>query len=74
MPSSAPLAAAPLAPALEALRAGRMAVVFDGERGDVVLAAERVDAEAVTFMARHARGLVSLALTPARCAAWRCGR
>jgi 3,4-dihydroxy 2-butanone 4-phosphate synthase / GTP cyclohydrolase II len=63
------LASAPLAPALEALRTGRMAVVFDGECGDVVLAADHIHAGAVTFMALHARGLVSLALTAERCAA-----
>jgi 3,4-dihydroxy 2-butanone 4-phosphate synthase / GTP cyclohydrolase II len=37
--------------------------------GAVVVAAEHADASAITFMAVHARGLIALGLTPARCAA-----
>ncbi len=56
---------------LEELRAGRMIVLVDDENreneGDLVLAAEKATPEAVNFMARHARGLVCLTLTGARC-------
>jgi 3,4-dihydroxy 2-butanone 4-phosphate synthase/GTP cyclohydrolase II len=56
--------------ALEDIRAGKMVVVIDDEtrenEGDVVMAAEKVNAEAVNFMARHARGLICVALTRSR--------
>jgi len=56
--------------ALERIRAGRMVVVVDDEsrenEGDVIMAAEKVDAEAVNFIARHARGLICVALTGER--------
>jgi len=56
--------------ALAALRAGRPLVLCgeDGGRPVVVVAATAADAGAVNFMAREARGLVCLALTPERCA------
>ena len=38
-----------------------------GQTGVVAMAAECCEASHVTFMARQARGLVSLALTEARC-------
>jgi 3,4-dihydroxy 2-butanone 4-phosphate synthase / GTP cyclohydrolase II len=55
--------------ALAALRAGRPLVLSgeDGGRPAVVFAASETDAGAVNFMAREARGLVCLALTPGRC-------
>jgi 3,4-dihydroxy 2-butanone 4-phosphate synthase/GTP cyclohydrolase II len=53
------------------LKAGRMVVLVDEEdrenEGDLVLAAEYVTAEAINFMARHARGLICLTLTEERC-------
>ncbi len=56
--------------ALAALRAGRMIVVVDDEdrenEGDLVMAAEHVTPEAVNFMARHARGLICVAMPPER--------
>jgi 3,4-dihydroxy 2-butanone 4-phosphate synthase/GTP cyclohydrolase II len=56
---------------LEAFRHGRMVVLVDDDDeriGGVIMAsAESVTAEQVNFMARNARGLVSLALTPERC-------
>jgi len=59
--------------ALEEIRAGRMVVICDDQNpaagGDVVMAAEFATAEPLNFMATHARGLICLALTPARCAA-----
>ena len=59
--------------ALEDFRAGKMVVVCDAEdrenEGDLVLAAQFATPEAINFMAREARGLVCLTLTPARCEA-----
>lgn len=59
-----------LQPALHALAEGRL-IVITGDRlrgGDIdfCVAAQHVTAEAVNFMAAHGRGLVCLALTPAR--------
>lgn len=52
--------------ALEDLRLGKMIVLFDHENreneGDLILAAEKVTAEAINFMAQYGRGLVCLAL------------
>ncbi len=57
--------------AIEEIRAGRMIVVCDDEdrenEGDLVIAAQFATPDAVNFMAKHARGLVCLALTPQRC-------
>ena len=57
--------------ALEDVRAGRMVVVCDAEdrenEGDIVMAAQFATPEAIDFMAREARGLICLALTPERC-------
>jgi 3,4-dihydroxy 2-butanone 4-phosphate synthase / GTP cyclohydrolase II len=57
--------------ALEDIREGKMIVVCDGEdrenEGDLVMAAQFATPEAVNFMAKEARGLVCLALTPDRC-------
>jgi 3,4-dihydroxy 2-butanone 4-phosphate synthase/GTP cyclohydrolase II len=51
-------------------RRGRMVILVDDEdrenEGDVVIAAEFADAEAINFMAKHARGLICLALTKER--------
>jgi 3,4-dihydroxy 2-butanone 4-phosphate synthase/GTP cyclohydrolase II len=52
--------------ALEDVRNGRMVIVIDDEEreneGDIVMAAEKVTPESVNFIARHARGLVCVAL------------
>src|ERR1700745_1934770 len=57
--------------AIDDIRAGRMVVVVDSpdreNEGDLVMAAECVTPEAINFMARHARGLICLTLTPERC-------
>ena len=54
--------------ALDDIRNGRMLILVDDEDrnsgGHLVIAAEHVDASAVNFMARHACGLVCLALSP----------
>ena len=48
-----------------------MVVLVDEEdrenEGDLVLAAEFVTPEAINFMAKYARGLICLTLTPERC-------
>jgi 3,4-dihydroxy 2-butanone 4-phosphate synthase / GTP cyclohydrolase II len=57
--------------AIEEIRAGRMVIVCDDEdrenEGDLVMAAQFATPDAVNFMAKHARGLICLALTPQRC-------
>ena len=57
--------------AIEDLRQGRMVVVCDDadreNEGDLTIAAEFATAEAINFMAREGRGLICLALDPARC-------
>ena len=56
--------------AIDEVRAGRMIVVVDDEdrenEGDLTLAAEKVTAEAINFMAKYGRGLVCLAMTEER--------
>jgi 3,4-dihydroxy 2-butanone 4-phosphate synthase / GTP cyclohydrolase II len=55
---------------IEEIRAGRMLVVVDDEdrenEGDLTIAAEKVTAETINFMARYGRGLICLSLTPER--------
>jgi 3,4-dihydroxy 2-butanone 4-phosphate synthase/GTP cyclohydrolase II len=57
--------------AIEEIRAGRMVVVVDSpdreNEGDLCMAAEHVNAEAINFMATYGRGLICLTLTPERC-------
>jgi 3,4-dihydroxy 2-butanone 4-phosphate synthase / GTP cyclohydrolase II len=61
----------PIEEILEEVRAGRMIVLTDDEdrenEGDLVLAAEFVDAKAVTFMLTHARGYMCVSMTEADC-------
>jgi 3,4-dihydroxy 2-butanone 4-phosphate synthase/GTP cyclohydrolase II len=56
--------------AVAEIAAGRMVILIDDEdrenEGDLVLAADKVTPEAINFMARHARGLICVALTPER--------
>jgi 3,4-dihydroxy 2-butanone 4-phosphate synthase / GTP cyclohydrolase II len=56
---------------LDDIRAGRMVVILDDEdrenEGDLIMAASKVRPEDINFMARHARGLICLALTRERC-------
>jgi 3,4-dihydroxy 2-butanone 4-phosphate synthase/GTP cyclohydrolase II len=51
--------------------AGRMVVIMDDEdrenEGDLIMAAQKVRAEDVNFMARFGRGLICLTLTSERC-------
>ncbi len=57
--------------AIEDVRQGRMVVVCDDEtrenEGDLTMAAQFVTPEAINFMAKEGRGLICLALSPARC-------
>ncbi|HKZ11128.1 MAG TPA: 3,4-dihydroxy-2-butanone-4-phosphate synthase [Rhodanobacteraceae bacterium] len=56
---------------LDEIAAGRMVVMLDDEdrenEGDLIMAADKVRAEDVNFMAREGRGLICLALDQARC-------
>ena len=56
---------------IEDISQGKMVILMDDEdrenEGDLVLAAELVDAEAINFMATHARGLICLAINEDRC-------
>src|SRR6201994_2702222 len=56
--------------AVEDIRQGRMIVLVDDEdrenEGDLTMAAEKITPEAINFMAKYARGLICLAMTPGR--------
>src|SRR5262245_51827422 len=56
--------------AIDDFRAGKMIILADDEdrenEGDICIAAEFCTPEAVNFMARYARGLICLAITPER--------
>ncbi len=57
--------------AIADIRQGKMVIVCDDEdrenEGDLVIAAEFADADAINFMAKEGRGLICLTLTPGRC-------
>ncbi|AVO39134.1 3,4-dihydroxy-2-butanone-4-phosphate synthase [Pukyongiella litopenaei] len=63
-------AIAPIEEIIAEARAGRMFVLVDHEdrenEGDLVIAAEFADAEAINFMALHGRGLICLPMTAER--------
>ncbi|HEY5626710.1 MAG TPA: bifunctional 3,4-dihydroxy-2-butanone-4-phosphate synthase/GTP cyclohydrolase II [Nitrospira sp.] len=56
--------------AIRDIKKGKFIVLVDDEdrenEGDLVIAAEKVTPQAINFMAKHARGLICLALTPER--------
>ena len=56
---------------IEDISQGKMVILMDDEdrenEGDLVLAAEKVDPNAINFMATHARGLICLAINEERC-------
>ena len=56
--------------AIRDIKQGKFIIVLDDEdrenEGDLVIAARHVTPQAVNFMAKHARGLICLALTPQR--------
>ena len=56
--------------AVQAIQEGRMIILVDDEdrenEGDLVMAAEKVNPEAINFMAKYGRGLICLTLSPER--------
>jgi 3,4-dihydroxy 2-butanone 4-phosphate synthase/GTP cyclohydrolase II len=56
--------------AIQDIKQGRMVILVDDEdrenEGDLVMAAEMVNPEAINFMAKYGRGLICLTLTPER--------
>ena len=56
--------------AIRDIKKGKFIILVDDEdrenEGDLVIAAQHVTPQAVNFMARHARGLICLTLTPQR--------
>ncbi|MDN3519962.1 bifunctional 3,4-dihydroxy-2-butanone-4-phosphate synthase/GTP cyclohydrolase II [Halomonas ramblicola] len=62
---------APIEDLIEDIRQGKMVILMDDEdrenEGDIIMAAEMVQAEHINFMARHARGLICLPMTRSRC-------
>ncbi len=56
---------------IDDIRQGKMVILMDDEdrenEGDLVMAAEQVRPDDINFMAKHARGLICLTLTPDRC-------
>ena len=56
--------------AVATIRAGRMVIVVDDadreNEGDLTVAAEKVTAEHINFMARHGRGLICMPMTGSR--------
>ena len=56
----------PIKQIIAELSKGKMVVVVDDENreneGDLIFCAKHVDSEKINFMAKHARGLVCLAL------------
>jgi 3,4-dihydroxy 2-butanone 4-phosphate synthase/GTP cyclohydrolase II len=56
--------------ALEDIARGKMVILVDDEdrenEGDLCMAAEKVTASAINFMAKYGRGLICLSLTPQR--------
>jgi 3,4-dihydroxy 2-butanone 4-phosphate synthase / GTP cyclohydrolase II len=61
----------PIADIIDDIRKGRMVIIVDDEdrenEGDILMAAAKVRAEDINFMARYGRGLICLTLTRARC-------
>jgi 3,4-dihydroxy 2-butanone 4-phosphate synthase/GTP cyclohydrolase II len=57
--------------AVEEVKKGRIIILVDDEdrenEGDLTVAAEFATTETINFMAKHARGLICLTLTPERC-------
>jgi len=61
---------APVEEAVAAIRAGQMIIVVDDEdrenEGDLTMAADKVTADAINFMAKYGRGQICLSMTGAR--------
>ncbi|MFC3606578.1 bifunctional 3,4-dihydroxy-2-butanone-4-phosphate synthase/GTP cyclohydrolase II [Stutzerimonas tarimensis] len=60
-----------IAELIEDIRAGKMVILMDDEdrenEGDLIMAAECVQAEHINFMARFARGLICMPMSRERC-------
>jgi len=71
MTTAKPVAISPIEDIVADMRAGRMVILVDEEdrenEGDLIMAADHVNADAVNFMARFGRGLICLTLTRERC-------
>ena len=56
--------------AIKDIKRGQFVILVDDEdrenEGDLVMAAEKITPQAINFMAKHARGLICLSLTPER--------
>src|SRR3954451_15213125 len=56
--------------AINEIQEGRMVIIVDDEdrenEGDLMIAAEKVTADSINFMATHGRGLICLAMTGQR--------
>ncbi|HLU05962.1 MAG TPA: bifunctional 3,4-dihydroxy-2-butanone-4-phosphate synthase/GTP cyclohydrolase II [Woeseiaceae bacterium] len=56
---------------IEDIRAGKMVIMVDDEKreneGDLIMAAEKVRAQDINYMARYGRGLICLTMTRERC-------
>ncbi|MDP3536540.1 bifunctional 3,4-dihydroxy-2-butanone-4-phosphate synthase/GTP cyclohydrolase II [Halomonas sp. M1] len=61
----------PIAELVEDIRQGKMVILMDDEdrenEGDIIMAAEKVQAEHINFMARYACGLICMPMTRERC-------
>ncbi len=71
-PSTRPLTSiAPIEDIIADMRAGKMVILVDEEdrenEGDIVIAADHINADSINFMARHARGLICLTLSREMC-------
>ena len=53
--------------ALEDFKAGEFVIVVDDEDRDLIIAAEKITAEKVNFMLKHARGVLCAPITLSRC-------
>lgn len=53
--------------AIEDIKEGKFVIVVDDEdrenEGDLIIAAEKIDAEKVNFMLKHARGVLCVPIT-----------
>ncbi len=68
---NSPMPFSPIPEILDELKAGRLIVLVDDEdrenEGDLVMAAEKVNPQAINFILTQARGVLCLALTAERC-------
>ena len=64
------MALATIPEAIQDIKAGKFLIIVDDEgrenEGDLVIAAEKITPEVINFMAKHARGLICIAMTGER--------